>query len=145
MYLPKDLERQLETKIRANVNEVGAFADGLPKLEYWEGVRQRILPMAQRLANGLRWDVEFGDVVANAWLPPDAAQNLIAASELTLAFANTVAPPEMADATPTPQTIEELLASKRSLNIAKPSRFEHSVVRFSERYQRLISPTCLFH
>ena len=116
----KDLEQQLDTKIRETVKEVGAFADGLPKLEYWEGVRQRILPMAERLASGLRWDVEFGDVIANAWLPPDAAQNLIAASELTLAFADTVAPPEMVDAKRTPQTIEELLASKRSLNIANP-------------------------
>ena len=115
-----DIEQLLDTKIRATVNEVGAFANKLPKIEYWDGVRQRILPMAQRLAGELRWGVEFGDVIANAWLPPDAAQNLIAASELTLTFANTFAPPEVADAKKTPQTIEELLASQRSLNIANP-------------------------
>ena len=115
-----DLQQQLDIKIRKTVLEVGAFADGLPEIEYWDSVRQRILPMANLLVSGLRWDVEFGNVIANAWLPPDAAQNLIAASELTLAFANTFAPPELADAKPTPQTIEELLASKRSLNIANP-------------------------
>ena len=116
----KELVQRLESTIRQTVNEIGAFAVGLPKLDYWNSVQQRILPMADRLASGLRWDVEFGNVIANAWLPPDAAQNLIAASELTLAFANTVSPPEMADVKRTPQTIEELLASKRSLNIANP-------------------------
>ena len=115
-----DLQKQLESKMRVAVNDVGVFASTLPKLDYWDNVRRRIQPMAALLTRDLRWDVEFKNVIANTWLPPDAAQNLVAASELTLAFANSVAPAEIANAKPTPKTIEELLASKRSLNIANP-------------------------
>ena len=116
----EELKQQLESKVRIAVNDVGTFASTLPKLDYWDKVRQRMLPMTALLSRDLRWDVEFENVIANTWLPPDAAQNLIAASELTLAFANSVAPSEIADAKQTPKTIEELLASKRSLNIANP-------------------------
>ena len=115
-----DLKQQLESKVRVAVNDVGTFASTLPKMDYWDNVRQRIMPMTALVSRDLRWDVEFENVIANTWLPPDAAQNLIAASELTLAFANSVAPAEIADAKQTPKTIEELLASKRSLNIANP-------------------------
>jgi hypothetical protein len=114
------LKEQLESKVHMAVSGVGTFASTLPKIDYWDNVRQRILPMTALLSRELRWGVEFEDVIANTWLPPDAAQNLIAASELTLSFANTVAPTEIADAKQTPKTIEELLASKRSLNIANP-------------------------
>ena len=116
----EDLKNQLESKMRMAVNNVGAFASTLPRLDYWENVRQRIPPMTALLSRELRWDVEFKNVIANTWLPPDAVQNLVAASELTLAFANSVAPAEIADAKQTPKTIEELLASKRSLNTANP-------------------------
>jgi len=114
------VKQQLEDKIRMAVNRVGTFASNLPKIDYWENVRQRILPMTELLSRDLRWDVEFENVIANTWLPPDATQNLIAASELTLAFANSVAPSDIADVKLAPKTIEELLATKRSLNIANP-------------------------
>ena len=113
-----DLKEQLESKVRLAVNDVGTFASSLPKIDYWDNVRQRIVPMTALLSRELRWDVEFENLIANTWLPPDAAQNLIAASELTLAFANSFAPAETADQAP--KTIEELLASKRSLNVANP-------------------------
>lgn len=116
----KQFRQELESKINGAVNDFGDFAAALPKLGYWNNVRQRIPMMTKRFSRALRWDVEFGNVIANAWLPPDAAQNLIAASELTLAFANTVSPTQIADTKQTPQTMEELLASKRSLNIANP-------------------------
>ena len=116
----EDLKEQLQSKVRMAVSGVGTFASTLPKLDYWDNVRQRILPMTGLFLNDLRWDVEFDNLIANTWLPPDAAQNLIAASELTLAFANSVALTEVASTKQTPKTIEELLASKRSLNIANP-------------------------
>ncbi len=116
----KDLKAQLESKVPMAINGVGAFASALPKVDYWDNVRRRIAPMTALLSRDLRWGVEFENVIANTWLPPDATQNLIAASELTLAFANSGAPAEIAATKQTPKTIEELLAVKRSLNIANP-------------------------
>lgn len=116
----QDLKGQLQSKVPAAVNAVSAFASTLQEIDYWNNVRQRMPPMAALLSQQLRWGVEFENVIANTWLPPDAAQNLIAASELTLAFAKSVAPTEIADAKQTPKTMQELLASRRSLNVANP-------------------------
>ncbi len=115
-----ELKRTLDEKVHQTINEIGDFASALPELGYWNKVRQRTAPMAARLSRSLRWDVEFGNVIANAWLPPDAIQNLIAASELTLAFANSAASTIETYSQHSPQSIKELLASRRSLNIANP-------------------------
>ena len=116
---PEQLAKRLEKQIRSTLQEVASFASELPSIPYWDRVRQRIKPMADQLAGDLRWGVESKHVMANAWLPPDATQNIVAASELTLAFANSAAA-QVADADKEPQNIEELLATKRSLNIANP-------------------------
>ncbi len=68
----------------------------------------------------LRWNVEHGDVVANCWLPPMAAHNLIAASELVVTFsAGTTGSTEI-QAPAGPQTLAELLNEKRDLKVANP-------------------------
>lgn len=116
----RSLAEKLAKEVPRWIGGVAAFAASLPSVEYWNTVRQRIDLMTARLVEPLRWDVEFGQVVANAWLPPDATHNLVAASELTLAFADSVAAESLVANRRSPQTIEELLATPRSLNLANP-------------------------
>jgi hypothetical protein len=82
-------------------------------------VRIRYGGMLTDFYKNLRWNVEHGQVVANCWLPPMAAHNLIAATEHVISFSagtgGTTAP-----AYSGPKTLEELLAMKRDLNIANP-------------------------
>ena len=73
------------------------------------------------VADNLRWDDEFGTVIGNVWLPPNALHNITAASELAISFEpkkrwaqGTVAKKQ------TPQTLQELLGTRRDLKIANP-------------------------
>jgi hypothetical protein len=116
----KDLQNKLSSRVDNSLVQAAEFASTLQSLDYWNPVRQRIEPMTRQLASQLRWDVEFGNVIANAWMPTDAAHNLVAAAELTLALADT-AEAVKGNANPlTPQTLEELLRTPRSLNVANP-------------------------
>ncbi len=73
------------------------------------------------LFRSLRWGVEHGEVVANAWLPPMAAHNLMAATELGISFSGEApAGPMVQSSQPLPQTLEQLLEIKRDLEIANP-------------------------
>lgn len=116
----RSLKEKLAGDVQRSLSEMAAFASTLRSLDYWDAVRQRIGSMTGQLVQQLRWDVEFKQVVANAWLPPDATHNLVAASELTLAFADSLPTSEVAADRRSPETIEELLAAPRSLNIANP-------------------------
>jgi len=113
----EDLAAELENSIGRTLSKAGQFSQSLAKTEYWTQLQSRFGSMLQELTTAVRWDTEFGELVGNAWLPPNAAQNLICASELTMTFSDSVA---VAEEKQLPKSIEELLAITRSLNVANP-------------------------
>jgi serine/threonine protein kinase len=96
----------------------------IPPSPYWDRVRARFQLMLVDFFRSLRWGVENGEVTANSWLPPMAAHNLIAATELGLSFsAGTSAIPVSSSTSKTstaPQSLQDVLNLKRDLIIANP-------------------------
>ena len=114
-----ELKKIMVDEVRTRRELLIQFTSNIPPNPYWDRVRIRYASMLADFTKNLRWNVEDGEVVANCWLPPMAAHNLLAASELVVTFAggSSVA------ATPTytgPKTLDELLALKRDLNVANP-------------------------
>jgi serine/threonine protein kinase len=114
-----DLQTMMAAEFRKQRDQLMLFVAKIPSSQYWDVVRIRYGGMLADFYKNLRWNVEYGQVVANCWLPPMAAHNLIAATEHAISFSagtgGTVAPVYTG-----PQTLEELLAMKRDLNIANP-------------------------
>ena len=113
-----DLKQIMQDETRNRRDMLMRFVSKIPPNAYWDQVRFRYASMLNDFNRNLRWNVENGEVVANCWLSPMAAHNLLAASELVISFAS-----GSASATPSstgPQTLEELIAIKRDLNIANP-------------------------
>jgi len=96
---------------------VQQFSQSLARTEYWQQLQDRFGLMLQKLNTAVRWDTEFDQLIGNAWLPPNAVQNLLSASELTMTFSESFAVTEQKQL---PNSIEELLAIKRSLNVTNP-------------------------
>ena len=118
---PDKLALSLQSSLEGRLDSIGQLVNGLSTNSYWDQIRLRYQRMLSDLSNQWRWDVEFGNVVANAWLPPSATANLLSGSELAITFA----PSQMQrDGMPTgpviPENIEALLAAKRSLKITNP-------------------------
>ena len=113
----KDLAAELRQSIGETLSKVDLFSQSLAKTEYWQQLQGRFGSMLQELNSAIRWDTEFGQLIGNAWLPPNAAQNLLSASELTMTFSESSAVTEQKQL---PNSIEELLAAKRSLNVTNP-------------------------
>ena len=114
-----DLKQTMEDETRTRRDMLMRFVSKIPANPYWDQVRFRYASMLTDFSRNLRWNVENGEVVANCWLSPMAAHNLLAASELVISFAsggNASAPAENTG----PKTLEELMAMKRDLNIANP-------------------------
>ncbi|MEM7785491.1 MAG: hypothetical protein AAF623_19245, partial [Planctomycetota bacterium] len=114
-----DLQEQMTEQFRSQRDRITEFVAQIPANPYWDRVRVKYDNMINDLYRNIRWDVEQGELVANVWLAPMAAHNLVAASELALSFASGSSPPIL-PARKVPQSLEELLASKRDLNIANP-------------------------
>ncbi len=118
---PREMVDLLRERIADRFLETGEQFRELRANEYWEPIRKRFPAMLRELAGNLRWDTEFGEVIGNAWLRPKAFHNLIAASELAMAFepvsVSGIAATEKEE---TPATLRELLASKRDLKVANP-------------------------
>ncbi len=112
-----DLAEKLQQVIDKTVTKVDRFSQSLAKIEYWQKLQGRFGAMLGQLSHAVRWDVEFDQIIGNAWLPPHAAQNLLAGAELTATFAESV---QADNQKQLPQTLEELLAVNRSLNVANP-------------------------
>ena len=113
------LKQTMVDELRVRRDALMLFASNIPPNPYWDRVRIRYASMLADLNKNLRWNVENGEVVANCWLPPMAAHNLLAASELVVTFASgstVAAEPEIAG----PKTLAELLATKRDLQVANP-------------------------
>ena len=117
---PEDLISSLTNQLRIQRDQLTQFVARIPPSPYWDKVRQKYDNMLSDLFRNLRWDVEHGEVAANCWLPPMAAHNLIAASELVISFSRGDAGTTSPTVTTGPQTIEELLAIERDLTIANP-------------------------
>ena len=114
-----DLKSMMIEAFRNRRDMLMSFVAKIPASEYWDNVRIRYGGMLADFYRNIRWDVEHGEVVANCWLPPMAAHNLIAASEHVISYSSGTSSSTATVATG-PQTLEELLAAKRDLNIANP-------------------------
>ena len=115
----RDLKQIMQDETRNRRDMLMRFVSKIPPNPYWDQVRFRYASMLNDFNRNLRWNVENGEVVANCWLSPMAAHNLLAASELAISFASGGSPSATA-ATTGPKTLDELLAMKRDLNIANP-------------------------
>lgn len=114
-----DLKTMMSKDLRSRRDKLMLFVARIPSSEYWDIVRIRYGGMLANFYQNLRWDVEHGQVVANCWLPPMAAHNLIAATEHVIAFSSgtsaVTAPVDTG-----PKSLPELLKIKRDLNITNP-------------------------
>ncbi len=114
-----DLQTMMSAEFKKQRDQIMLFVAKIPSSPYWDVVRIRYGGMLADFYKNLRWNVEHGQVVANCWLPPMAAHNLIAATEHAISFSagtgGSVAPVYSG-----PKTLDELLALKRDLNIANP-------------------------
>ena len=113
---PVDLQKQIDARIKSARDDVTKSLASIPTNPYWEPVRLRFDNMLADAYRNLRVGVERRQVMANCWLPPMAAHNLIAASELALTFTAEAAP-EANLVADFPQTIEQLLKTSRSLKV----------------------------
>ena len=114
-----DLKQTMEEETRSRRNNLMQYVSKIPPNAYWDQVRFRYASMLTDFNKNLRWNVENGEVTANCWLPPMAAHNLLAASELVITFSAGGSATGAPTATG-PKTLEELIAIKRDLNIANP-------------------------
>jgi serine/threonine-protein kinase len=115
----RDLKTQMVDEFRSKRDSITELVATIPSNPYWDKVRVKYDNMLADFHRNLRWDVEHGEVVANCWLSPMAAHNLIAASELAVAFSAGISTATTVQKN-IPQTLEALLATKRDLNIANP-------------------------
>ena len=114
-----DLQTMMAAEFKKQRDQIMLFVAKIPSSQYWDVVRIRYGGMLADFYKNLRWNVEHGQVIANCWLPPMAAHNLLAATEHAISFSagtGAAVEPQYAG----PKTLDELLAMKRDLNIANP-------------------------
>lgn len=113
---PAELQQRLNDRLRMAREEITQALTGMAASPYWERVRLRYDNMVTDAYRNLRMGVENRNLIANCWLPPMAAHNLLAGAELALALGeSTGSSPEIA--VDSPQTLEELLSRPRSLKV----------------------------
>ena len=114
---------ELETKIKKGIDDrlatLISLTERIPSTEHWQALQHRFDKMLSTLTDEFRWSSADKQLIGNVWLPPLASHNLIAASELVVAFQNTAIDPK-AKQQNVPQTLLELLQVKRDLEIANP-------------------------
>ncbi len=114
-----DLRDSLQTKIRETRDRVFDFMQRVPANTYWDKIRLRYDNMMADLYRNTRINIEDREVIANCWLPPMAAHNIAAATELVLSFSDsTIDKSSETNTRKIPQTIEELLAAPRDLTVS---------------------------
>ncbi len=114
------LTETLSNRIREQHDVLTQWVASFPVAPYWDRVRFKYDNMLADVLRNLRWGIEHDEVTANCWLPPMAAHNLIAASELVLSFSDNASQSPRMQVVSVPQTIEKLLAVKRDLKITNP-------------------------
>jgi hypothetical protein len=118
----KELKAALDLKLNSARDRIRQFLAGIPSDPHWDQVRIRFDGMLTDLFRQLRIGVEYDQVLLNAWLPPMAPHNLLAAAELTISAqtgGESVRPvdnPTMA----APADLAELLATRRTLQNENP-------------------------
>ena len=115
----EELETRMQKGITDRLQSLITLTQQIPSNEYWQALQNRFAGMLMSLTDGFRWSSQGRQLVGNVWLPPMAAHNLIAASELVAAFQRTAIDPD-ADQQAVPQSLAELLQAKRDLDIANP-------------------------
>jgi len=117
--LPAELKRRLDNQFREARLGILEALTTTSSNPYWERVRLRFDNMLNDVSRNLRTGIERQLVVANCWLPPMAAHNLLAGAELALSLGDATLVPNAAAPTKksSPQTLEELLALPRSLSV----------------------------
>jgi eukaryotic-like serine/threonine-protein kinase len=118
-----ELLQRLQDRFRDLRDRTTEFVAAIPPSPYWDRVRMKLSLMIVDVFRSLRWGVESGKVVANCWLPPMAAHNLIAATELAISFSAGTSTAQSASNLTVgnaPKTLDELLAIKRDLKVANP-------------------------
>ena len=115
----EELETRIQEGITDRLQGLVALTQRIPPNEYWQAVQNRFAGMLSSLTDGFRWSSEGKQLVGNVWLPPMAAHNLIAASELVAAFQRTAVDPN-SGGEQVPQSLAELMLVKRDLDIANP-------------------------
>jgi hypothetical protein len=113
----RDLAIELRRSTCETFSKVGEFSRSLARTKHWQQLQDRFGVMLETLNAAMRWETEFDHVIGNAWLPPNASHNLLSAAELTMTFSESVAETQRIEL---PSSIEELLATKRSLNVTNP-------------------------
>jgi len=101
-----DLKQIMEDETRSRRDMLMQFVSKIPPNAYWDQVKFRYGSMLTDFNRNLRWNVENHEVVANCWLSPMAAHNLLAASELVLSFSSS-GTASTAPTSTVPQTLEE--------------------------------------
>ncbi|MCH2180492.1 MAG: protein kinase [Mariniblastus sp.] len=114
---PSEFRNWLTESTQESLDKITQYAASSPANDYWNPVRSRYGGMMMDLYRRMRIGVEQKQVIANCWLPPMAAHNIVGGTELLLAYAGgsgeVVAPPTRSQ----PQTIQELLELPRDLNV----------------------------
>ena len=115
----EQLSELTREKLGSQLRNIASTVQQFSSQPFWSAVQSRYGAMIETVVTRWRWDVEFGTVKANVWLPPHAIENLIAASELALSLGRPGVDAD-APADAVPQSLEELLATRRSLKITNP-------------------------
>ncbi len=115
-----ELKETLERELGDEFNRATDYLATINASSYWRKVHVRYVGMLGKAYQNLRLGIERGKVVGNCWLPPMAAHNLVAATELVTAFASGTPTADVSSPRKTPQTLEELLASPRSMSVSNP-------------------------
>lgn len=112
-----DLLARLQDQVRQIRDQLTAQLTGLPASPHWDRVRGQMFGMVGDFWRRLRFGVEQNQVLANGWLPPMAAHNLLAGAELGLYFSSGGKTIVAATPQKVPQSLDELLELPRSLQV----------------------------
>lgn len=113
------LKKELQEGIDLRLQSLFELNRRIPADDHWQAVQARYEKMIVESLSRVRWGVEDRELIGNAWLPPMAGHNLIAASELVAAFRLAAIDPSAQQAD-VPQDLAQLLQQKRDLDIANP-------------------------
>ena len=114
------LRQSMIDGVNQQVDQLTELVAGIYPNPYWDRIRVKFMAMVLEVTTNFRWSVERGEVVGNVWLPPAAAHNLIAATELISSFSEGAALPVTENESSIPKNVQELLARKRDLEVANP-------------------------
>ena len=115
---PAEFQEWLTSTSQKSLDQITQFAASSPANSYWNPVRSRYAGMIMDLYRNLRIGVERGNVIANCWLPPMAAHNIVGGTELLLNYANgTNASTPITRPNQGPDSLEQLLEMRRDLNV----------------------------